>query len=1051
MKRMLINATQQEELRVALVDGQRLYDLDIESPSREKKKSNIYKGKVTRVEPSLEAAFIEYGGNRHGFLPLKEIARSCFKPGATEKGGKQNIKELIDEGQELVVQVEKEERGTKGAALTTFISLAGRYLVLMPNNPRAGGVSRRIEGDDRSELREALSALEIPDSMGLIVRTAGVGRNVEELQWDLDYLLHLWEAIERAADVKKAPFLIFQDSNLIVRALRDYMRSDIGEVLIDDADVYRQAHDFMNQVMPHNVRKVKLYEDDIPLFNRYQIEGQIESAFNREVTLPSGGSVAIDHTEALTAIDVNSARATKGSDIEETALNTNLEAADEVARQLRLRDLGGLIVIDFIDMTPARNQREVENRLNEALKMDRARVQTGRISRFGLLEMSRQRLRPSLGESSQITCPRCAGQGSIRDVESLSLSVLRVIEEEAMKENTGQVLAQLPVSVATFLLNEKRSHIGAIEERQRVSILVIPNPNLETPHYQVERQRRGDLEESEAQNSYDLIVEMDEPDTVSGSKEAPPKAEEPMVRHLPPPTAAPQRAPAPEAPTAPQGPGLLVRLWRTLFGTGSDPAGDTPPPAKESKPRRSSERKPAQARQQRESERGRRGASQEGRDKRRGNDARAQANRTRSDGESQAGAAGEPRQPRETRKEAPPLEEVPKDSNQAAADDQANGENGARSGRRGRRGGRRRRRNESAGPGNEAPQSQAGSNQEQTTAPQQERPRRARPPVEAEETVGQHPPVTARPGSDASLQPPPSGSQEAVSRMVPTSARQGAMQPLPPGDQPAAPRPAAATHTPQEPVAAAHGGTGAPAISPGEGSASPAGTASGPLATPAGSVERPSEPRTTPRTTPPGTGQDGSSGQRAPTQPVASPGRATGSAFPAAPGEARDPAPPTAGTMPWSSPQPSSAVHVPPVAAGSARPAMPQASAAQGHSTTVVTSAAPPAARPNPVGERPAGSMPAEPARAQPAPASATAPLQPAAPAVEQRPSPAPASTPATEAPPARPTRAEPPSTASTASAAGDRNQPATPHGNAATAAAGNDMPATPRRETGGE
>ena len=453
-----MNATQPEELRVAMVDGQRLSDLDIEVPSREKKKSNVYKGRITRLEPSLEAAFVDYGAARHGFLPLKEVARSYFVK--KEGSGRPSIADALQEGQELLVQVEKEERGNKGAALTTFLSLAGRYLVLMPNNPRAGGVSRRVEGDERNELRETLSSLNVPAGMGLIVRTAGVGKTQEELQWDLDYLLHLWSAIETASAARPAPFLVHQESNLIIRAIRDYLRQDINEILIDDEPTYHQACEFMRQVMPHNLKKLKLYQDPVPLFSRYQIENQIESAFQREVRLPSGGSVVIDHTEAMLSIDINSARATRGGDIEETALNTNLEAADEIARQLRLRDLGGLIVIDFIDMTPMRNQREVENRLKEALRMDRARVQIVRIARFGLLEMSRQRLRSSLGESHQIVCPRCTGQGTIRSLESLALSVLRVIEEDAMKEKTGKIVAQLPVDVATYLLNEKREIVS---------------------------------------------------------------------------------------------------------------------------------------------------------------------------------------------------------------------------------------------------------------------------------------------------------------------------------------------------------------------------------------------------------------------------------------------------------------------------------------------------------------------------------------------------------------------------------------------------------------
>src|SRR5574340_1225803 len=452
MKRMLVNASQREELRVAMVDGQKLYDLDIEVPSREQKKANIYKGKISRIEPSLEACFVDYGSERHGFLPLKEISRVYFKPG-DDLSGRLNIRELLQEGEALVVQVDKEERGNKGAALTTFISLAGRFLVLMPNNPRAGGVSRRVEGEDRDDLREALAALRLPDGMGIIIRTAGVGRSGEELQWDLDYLLQIWDAIEKASQGRSAPFLIDQESNVIIRALRDYMRTDIGEILVDDAKTYEEARHFMEQVMPQNLDKLKHYEDRIPLFTRFQIESQIEAAFGRDVRLPSGGAVVIDHTEALVAIDVNSARATKGSDIEETALRTNLEAADEAARQMRLRDLGGLIVIDFIDMENPKNQREVEQRLKDALHHDRARVQTGKISRFGLLEMSRQRLQPSLGETSYNPCPRCHGTGHIRGTDSSALHILRILQEEAMKENTGAVRVQLPVDVATFLLN----------------------------------------------------------------------------------------------------------------------------------------------------------------------------------------------------------------------------------------------------------------------------------------------------------------------------------------------------------------------------------------------------------------------------------------------------------------------------------------------------------------------------------------------------------------------------------------------------------------------
>ena len=492
MKRMLINATQKEELRVALVDGQRLFDLDIESPGHEQKKSNIYKGKITRVEPSLEAAFVDYGAERHGFLPLKEISREYFPQGYVFSG-RPNIKDIIKEGQEVIVQVNKEERGNKGAALTTFISLAGSYLVLMPNNPRAGGISRRIEGDERLELKEALDCLDVPEDVGLIVRTAGVGKSPEELQWDLKVLLHHWEAIKTAAESRAAPFLIHQESDVIVRAIRDYLRRDIGEILIDNKKVFEKAKNHIRLVRPDFINRVRLYEGEVPLFSHYQIESQIESAFQREVRLPSGGSIVIDVTEALTAIDINSSRSTRGGDIEETALNTNLEAADEIARQLRLRDLGGLIVIDFIDMTPVRHQREVENRLREATRQDRARIQFARISRFGLLEMSRQRLSPSLSEASSHICPRCQGTGKVRDNESIALSILRLVEEEAIKENSAQIHAIVPVEVASYLLNEKRKAISSIESRHDVNVLVVPSESMETPHFAVYRLRENEI------------------------------------------------------------------------------------------------------------------------------------------------------------------------------------------------------------------------------------------------------------------------------------------------------------------------------------------------------------------------------------------------------------------------------------------------------------------------------------------------------------------------------------------------------------------------------
>ncbi|TWY20084.1 ribonuclease E [Enterobacter roggenkampii] len=577
MKRMLINATQQEELRVALVDGQRLYDLDIESPGHEQKKANIYKGKITRIEPSLEAAFVDYGAERHGFLPLKEIAREYF-PANYNAHGRPNIKDVLREGQEVIVQIDKEERGNKGAALTTFISLAGSYLVLMPNNPRAGGISRRIEGDDRTELKEALASLELPDGMGLIVRTAGVGKSAEALQWDLSFRLKHWKAIQKAAESRPAPFLIHQESNVIVRAFRDYLRQDIGEILIDNPKVLELARQHIAALgRPDFTSKIKLYTGEIPLFSHYQIESQIESAFQREVRLPSGGSIVIDTTEALTAIDINSARATRGGDIEETAFNTNLEAADEIARQLRLRDLGGLIVIDFIDMTPVRHQRAVENRLREAVRQDRARIQISHISRFGLLEMSRQRLSPSLGESSHHVCPRCSGTGTVRDNESLSLSILRLIEEEALKENTKEVHAIVPVPIASYLLNEKRAAVSAIEARQGgVRCIIVPNDQMETPHYHVLRVRKG---EETSTLSY-LLPKLHEEEM------ALPSDDEPAERKLPeqpalatfimpeaPPEAAlekPAAKPAAQKPEAtaakaqPAQPGLLSRFFGAL-------------------------------------------------------------------------------------------------------------------------------------------------------------------------------------------------------------------------------------------------------------------------------------------------------------------------------------------------------------------------------------------------------------------------------------------------------------------------------------------------------
>ena len=586
MKKILINATQPEEVRVAMVDGQKLYDLDIENRQRVQTKANVYKAKVTRVEPSLEAAFVDFGADRHGFLPLKEISPEYYRSRAPENEGKIRIKDVLKEGTEIIVQVDKEERGTKGAALTTFISLAGRYMVLMPNNPKAGGISRRIEGEDRSELKDSLAQLNLPDGMGVIIRTAGVGRTTEELQWDLDYLLQLWESISQANRENKAPVLIYQESDVIIRAVRDYLRDDIDQVLIDDPAAYNRAAEFVGMVMPQYKNRLKLYEDPLALFNRFQIEGQIETAFQREVRLPSGGSIVLDPTEALVSIDINSARATKGGDIEQTALQTNLEAADEIARQLRLRDMGGLIVIDFIDMSSNRNQRAVENRIREALELDRARIQVGRISRFGLLEMSRQRLRPSLGETSGIVCPRCTGQGTIRDTKSLALAILRLIQEEAAKERTGEVQAIVPVDVSAFLLNEKRSDINEIESQSGVRIVVVASPYLDTPHFEVRRLRDDEVDQSR-RLSFDIELPSPSEPALEAANETPVSAPEALVRGVTPDAPVPESAPKPERENPqmqkpqqrrgnqrrnkrePEPKGLLAKIWGALFGSGA--------------------------------------------------------------------------------------------------------------------------------------------------------------------------------------------------------------------------------------------------------------------------------------------------------------------------------------------------------------------------------------------------------------------------------------------------------------------------------------------------
>lgn len=652
MKRMLINATQKEELRVALVDGQKLFDLDIESPGHESKKANIYKGRITRVEPSLEAAFVDYGAERHGFLPLKEIAKEYFPEGYTYQG-RPSIKDVLSEGQEVIVQVEKEERGSKGAALTTYISLAGSYLVLMPNNPRAGGISRRIEGEERTELKAALSTLELPQGMGLIVRTAGVGKSAEELEWDLRFLLNNWENIKGAADQNPAPFLIHQESNVIVRALRDYLRRDIGEILIDSNTIYERARQHIQLVRPDFVNRVKKYDSEVPLFSHYQIESQIESAFQREVRLPSGGSIVIDPTEALTSIDINSARATKGSDIEETALNTNLEAADEIARQLRLRDLGGLVVIDFIDMTPVRHQREVENRLREAVRIDRARVQIGRISRFGLLEMSRQRLSPSLAEASHHICPRCTGTGVVRDNESLALSVLRLIEEEALKDNTSQALAIVPVPIASYLLNEKRRSINHIERVQEVKITIVPDSDMETPHFEVIRVREG---EEQDLLSYLLPKKLEalreaEAKEAGESEVKPRKVEQPALQGFATPT---QSAPTP-APKAPEKkpaaepkvekPGLFSRILSAISSLFASPEPEKKEPEKKEE---NNKNRNNRSRRNRNNDQRRRN-NKETRDNDRNKNRRNKPNRDRDEEKETQSNAQEPRKPQNRR------------------------------------------------------------------------------------------------------------------------------------------------------------------------------------------------------------------------------------------------------------------------------------------------------------------------------------------------------------------------------------------------------------------
>jgi ribonuclease E len=746
MKRMLFNATQAEELRVAIVDGQKLIDLDIESAAKEQRKSNIYKGVITRVEPSLEAAFVDYGTERHGFLPFKEVARQFFKAGIDV--GRARIQDAISEGDELIVQVEKDERGNKGAALTTFISLAGRYLVLMPNNPRGGGVSRRVEGEDRDELREIMDKLDVPEGMSLIGRTAGIGRAYEELQWDLTYLLKLWGKIVEATQVARdpdgkllnpAPFLIYQEGSLVIRAVRDYFQPDIGEILIDTDPIYEQTLAFMSNVMPDNVGRVKRYHDDVPLFSRFQIEHQIETAYSRQVSLPSGGAVVIDHTEALVAIDVNSARATKGHDIEQTAYNTNAEAADEIARQLRLRDLGGLIVIDFIDMENQRNQREVENRVRDALRYDRARVQMGKISRFGLMELSRQRLRPSLGEGSNITCPRCNGTGHIRGTESTALHILRIIQEEAMKENSASVHAQVPVDVATFLLNEKRADIHSIEARLKVNVVLIPNTNLETPNYKVERLRHDDLNQADTlPASYNLVsAPVEEEAPAQAAQETRPARPQAAVQGVTPERPAPVVVPQASRPARPEvrpaaapQPGFFGRMFGWLKSDAAPQVPPQPAPAPAQAPRRDG-RPDRQERdrgdrdrfRQRDGRRDQRPGRDDNRDGRREGRGDRPHRQDRGDRQPRPDQQqGEPRQPRPERNEQRPHDPQRQPDRPAPQQGQERKE-GDHEGRRRRRGGRDR--------GDRSGERRDGSPQGSPNRNEDQRPRQPRPDARA--------------------------------------------------------------------------------------------------------------------------------------------------------------------------------------------------------------------------------------------------------------------------------------------------------------------------------
>ncbi|NKN32079.1 ribonuclease E [Marichromatium bheemlicum] len=1012
MKRMLINATQPEELRVATVDGQLLYNLDIESPGRELKKANIYKGTITRVEPSLEAAFVDYGAERHGFLPLKEIARAYFEPDSVKPGSRINIKDAVREGREVVVQIDKEERGNKGAALTTFISLAGRYLVLMPNNPRAGGVSRRIEGQDRSELRDAMSQLEIPEDMGLIVRTAGVGKSVEELQWDLDYLLQLWKAIETSGEQRKAPFLIYQESDVIIRSIRDYLRADIGEIVIDDPAVYERAETFIRQVMPQNIKKLRRYDDEVPLFTRYQIESQIESAFQREVRLPSGGSIVIDHGEALTAIDINSARATKGADIEETALNTNLEAADEIARQLRLRDLGGLFVIDFIDMTPPKNQREVENRLREALKQDRARVQVARISRFGLLEMSRQRLRPSLGESSQQVCPRCKGQGTIRGVESLGLSILRVIEEEAMKDNTQRILAHLPVSVATFLLNEKRRTIVDIEHRQQVEILLLPNEHLLTPDYQIERIRTQDVtKQDEGRQSYEIAATPPEAEADSRYTRltTPPRIEEPAVKQVTPATPAPQHHQRPAQRSTPKTPvglqgatpsepeGLLKRIWSGLFAPRQVDGSSAPQGTSSSQPKagnanrndprdrndnannKSRERKrPSPEGRGGEGDEGgrggrngdnrnRRGSATRNRPRRNGNDNGTRSNKGKGDDERNRDA-----QPPHQGAEATPAQEQPRQAPAAGVNEQqpqGSGEGAAQEGNnerprsaRRRRGGRNRRRTNPTGGNNE---SQTSTGHEQANGKAQ--PRTEKLEEQTAETASSRSTTTSETKPETTALLPPATAAES-------------------------PRPATADTTGTAKAASDHGAAAVPRAQTGDerANAKPrqqtrateSSTAQPSETKPAAAKPQPADaaPSAAPKAPASETKPAAAKPQPADTAPSAAPKAPASETKPAAAKpQPADAAPSAAPKAPASETKPAAAKPQPADAAPSAAPKAPASEAKPAAAKPQPADAAPSAAPKAPASE-------AKPAAAKPQPADAAPSAAPKAPASETKP-----------------------------------------------------------------